>query len=1003
MIDGGPNRDFILGDVGNDTLRGGSGDDFVSGGADTGLRVTPVEALAIVEAEFGDKLFGGDGHDMVIGGLPIGYAALEGLVGTLFIDMFKEGPATPRPMIFPPQDSGVDFIAFLTAGAFSYPLQVGGTADVAFQTGGTDQDDLLHGDFGNDLLVGENGKDNLYGDWGNDVMFAYRISAPLEDLPLDEDRLEGGPDNDSPMCGTRGVNFMVGGTSEQNLSYTLTNPGAPFASPVSGGYFFETCFDETPTLLDNLPVEIHGQKYRDINGNGLRDADEHGLDGWTIELRDVEGNLLASMVTTSIDLNEDGAIDPMTESGLYSFTDRRVGGNVEGLEEGIYLVSEVPQDGWNETQPVVGSEVTLDSGDKAQALQYTFDAQTILAYTIALDSGEQPEDVEIARNIDFGNIELSIVTGVKWEDLDGDGLRDPDDPILGNWEITLWDGASFTSQMTDPVTGEYRFTNVLPGNYWVFETGQIGWQATAPASGLRIISVGVAETISGIDFGNVQLSSISGSKWEDLDADGVQDVGEPGRIGWEIYLDTNLNRQFDAGEPETVTDLAGNYAFTNLLPGIYVVAEKPQAGWLQSFPGPADLGLHMFDIESGDVITGADFGNYRLGNIFGRKLADLDADGLLSQFDGLPGWTIYLDLDQSGTLDDGEPTAITDAFGLYQFLDLQPGSYTVAEVPQDGWVQTAPLPDTDSGRREHRLTVQSGQFWLFRDFGNAPSIEIHGTKWHDLNANGLPDADEPGLPNWTIYLDLNDNGLLDRDEFDQPLEPTAVTRFDDPQTENVDETGSYSFTGLLPGTYRVVEVPQEGWKQTAPLSGTHLVTSADPPVFNVNFANVQTVSITGTKWNDRQADGSRQLLDNIPGQPAGDVGLANWTVYLDLNHNGNPDIGEPVTTTLADDPATPEDETGQYVFAGLVPGSYVVREQMPADWVQSLPGVIAQTAHALILAPVNSRRESISPTLRKSRLTAPSGSIATPTVGKMRTNRGCPDGPSTWIWIATES
>ena len=392
----------------------------------------------------------------------------------------------------------------------------------------------------------------------------------------------------------------------------------------------------------------------------------------------------------------------------------------------------------------------------------------------------------------------------------------------------------------------------------------------------------------------------------------------------------------------------GNYSFTGLEPGVYVVAEILQAGGHQSFPGVADFGLHMFDVESGDVFTGANFGNYRNVAIVGRKLADPDADGVLNQADGLAGWTIYLDLNNSGVLDDGEPTSVTQTdnpvtlfvneAGLYSFVNLKPGAYTVAEVPQDGYVQTAPAPHADSGRREHRVTLGSNQTLSFRDFGNAPSIEIEGVKWHDLDADGIRDAGEPGLANWTIYLDLNSNGQLDHNEFDQPTEPTAVTAFDDPATENVDETGRYRFEGLLPGSYFVREIVQDGWRQTWPPFAVHVVSSNDPPIVDVNFGNVRTARITGQKWTDLTADGLRQLYDNVPDMPAGDVALANWMVYLDLNNNGMPEANEPKTTTAADDPNTPEDETGTFVFDNLLPGAYVVREQLQPTFVQSLPG-----------------------------------------------------------------
>src|SRR5205085_4472198 len=57
--------------------------------------------------------------------------------------------------------------------------------------------------------------------------------------------------------------------------------------------------------------------------------------------------------------------------------------------------------------------------------------------------------------------------------------------------------------------------------------------------------------------------------------------------------------------------------------------------------------------------------------------------------EGLAGWTMYLDLNQNSQLDDGEPTAITDANGNYTFTQIVPGaSYTVAEVNQPGWTRT---------------------------------------------------------------------------------------------------------------------------------------------------------------------------------------------------------------------------------------------------------------------------------------------------------------------------
>jgi C1A family cysteine protease len=102
--------------------------------------------------------------------------------------------------------------------------------------------------------------------------------------------------------------------------------------------------------------------------------------------------------------------------------------------------------------------------------------------------------------------------------------------------------------------------------------------------------------------------------------------------------------------------------------------------------------------------------------------------------------------------------------------------------------------------------------------------EIQGTKWNDVDGNGVWDDGEVGLEGWTIYLDQNQNGILDDNE------ASTVTGAD----------GSYAFTDLEAGTYIVAEVQQEGWEQTYPNNGLSSV--------NLSLANeVPTLGITGDK------------------------------------------------------------------------------------------------------------------------------------------------------------
>jgi hypothetical protein len=101
--------------------------------------------------------------------------------------------------------------------------------------------------------------------------------------------------------------------------------------------------------------------------------------------------------------------------------------------------------------------------------------------------------------------------------------------------------------------------------------------------------------------------SISGTKFADVNVNGVRDPGEDGLSDWVIYLDTNNNHQLDDGEVYTITDAEGHYLFDNLATGAnfaYYVREVQVQGWLQTTPDPPVI--YLLDNEAR---TGVDFGN----------------------------------------------------------------------------------------------------------------------------------------------------------------------------------------------------------------------------------------------------------------------------------------------------------------------------------------------------------------------------------------------------------
>ena len=228
-------------------------------------------------------------------------------------------------------------------------------------------------------------------------------------------------------------------------------------------------------------------------------------------------------------------------------------------------------------------------------------------------------------------------------------------------------------------------------------------------------------------------------------------------------------------------------------------------------------------VNVGDQVGEMDLAIHSLpGEISGQVFRDWDQDGLQDLDElGLAGWTVYLDLNESGTLDAGEPSTMTGTFGGYVFSDLKPDMWcTVAIVPQDYWVQTTPSL-LDGGTWSVKIgagvlngDIDFGQYYAGPDAQS--SDVVTGTFFHDLNVNGLQDDDEPALAGWEVFLDQDDDGVLDTGEL----------------STTTDTLGRYEFTGITAGTYAVRAVAQTGWTLTTPLENSPSATPFGEGLFD---------------------------------------------------------------------------------------------------------------------------------------------------------------------------
>ncbi|MDC0936191.1 SdrD B-like domain-containing protein [Pirellulales bacterium] len=860
--------------------------------------------------------------------------------------------------------------------------------ELADVTAGTPDDgDTLDGGVDNDLLIGDAGGDVLFGGWGDDVLLAHLINLPVT---THQEYIEGGPGDDF-ICGADGIDEIYGGTADLGLEGILAHAGA---TPTGGGYSLLSC-TTGEVVVEPPPTDsnIAGVKFRDDNGDGVRDLGEALLAGWTISLLDGDNEVIATAVTDS--------------QGAYLF---------DQLSPGDYQLTEEQQTDW---------------------LQTTSD------YQISLGAGEDLVD------LDFGNqFQGAAVVGQKWHDLNGNGVRDTGELPLNGWQIVLTDetGTEFVAvtadvdlnddESIDPATerGVYQFVDLPSGNYSLHELPKAGWIGSAlqlPNSDVfaPIVDDGYTQTRSDlivdgtitaltqpivtidvtVNVDHPRVSDLTGFVLSPLGTrvdltefvGGPTDVFDPmiGEIplgAWTLVLTDEL-------EDEAGSLLDWQISITTVQSGPVHVIEG-------GAPSPFSPGRNLayeLSLAAGAVAT-RDFGNYRPAVVEGTKFVDLDGNGVrdvggpAGDEPGLAGVVIYADLNGNNQLDRGEPNAVTqtddpstgeiDETGRYVLSPLPPTEagqgYEIREAITGGYVQTFP-----AGGAGHLVTPLSGQTLSPRDFGNAPPASVHGVKWLDENGNGVRDEGEPGLQGVVIYADLNNNGQRDADEpssysmsqapqlligdadidgdvdgddlaiwesdLDNVLLPSSTADFNFNLSvagddfllwqRNFGETiehleGAYWLDGVPPGEAIIREIYPSNLAPTFPAAGFHLLT-LDPGEVRegIDFGNqiveIPLGSIHGTKWNDINADGVRD--GNEPG-------LAGVVIYADLNNNGQRDAAEPFAVTMEDDGSTPEiDELGAYWLIDLPEGDYIVREETPED---SEPIFPQSGFHAVVLA-----------------------------------------------------
>jgi len=237
-------------------------------------------------------------------------------------------------------------------------------------------------------------------------------------------------------------------------------------------------------------------------------------------------------------------------------------------------------------------QVVPNGGVAPYSVLWNFNNSTTLSLS-NLSAGTYSVTTTDAHNCSVSStvnlVNPSKIGDFVWHDLNQNGIQDAGEPGLDSIKLHLIGATTVGVQIHlitySDTTGQYAFDGLAAGTYQikaelpaihVFSPANVGSDLTdsdinPTDSTTAVFSIPIGNYESKWDVGLIELDekiNIGDFVWQDADHDGIQDQQEQGMANYTVRLYSMPSNTLVATK---VTNSAGKYLFTDVMPGLYQV------------------------------------------------------------------------------------------------------------------------------------------------------------------------------------------------------------------------------------------------------------------------------------------------------------------------------------------------------------------------------------------------------------------------------------------------